>query len=220
MKDSKLVIGLMSGTSLDGVDAALVEISGSGSETFVDFKHFISNPFPDEIRKILLKVSSGQPISSGIISNLNVLLGRLYSKAVLELCSECQLSTNQIDLIGSHGQTIFHQSEPQKLWGQSLTSSFQIGEAAILVEQTGVTVVSDFRPSDLAAGGTGAPLIPYVDFVLFRDHILGRILLNIGGIANITIVGMYDDNDFLSRDLGPGNCLIDEWVRKNSNKNL
>ena len=167
MKNSKLVIGLMSGTSLDGVDAALVEISGFGSQTIVNFKHFTSNPFPDEIRKILLKVSSGQPVSSGIISNLNVLLGQLFSQAVLKLCSECQLPVNQIDLIGSHGQTIFHQSEPRKLWGHTVSSSLQIGEAAILVEQTGVTVVSDFRPSDLAAGGTGAPLIPYVDFVLF-----------------------------------------------------
>ena len=214
MKNSKLDIGLMSGTSLDGVDAALVEISGFGSQAIVNFKHFTSNPFPDEIRKILLKVSSGEPVSSGIISNLNVLLGQIFSQAVLKLCSECHLTVNQIDLIGSHGQTIFHQSEPRKLWGHTVASSLQIGEAAILVEQTGVTVVSDFRPRDLAAGGTGAPLIPYVDFVLFRDPILGRVLLNLGGIANLTILPpKCQSNQIRAFDTGPGNMLIDDLTR-------
>lgn len=214
MKTCKLVVGLMSGTSLDGIDAALVEISGAGSETNVEVKHFISNPFPTEVRDVLLDIASGQLVSAGIISQLSVLLGRLYSQAVFQVCQDVRLPVHQLDLIGCHGQTIFHQSDPNPLCGHQIISTLQIGEAAVLAEETGVTTIADFRPSDMAAGGTGAPLIPFVDFVLFRDARLGRVLLNLGGIANITLVPpSCQITEVQAFDSGPGNMVTDALIR-------
>ena len=127
--------------------------------------------------------------SSQTISQLNFLLGILYAEAVSRLCREARIDVTQLDLIGSHGQTVFHQSEPSSFCGRHIASTLQIGEASFLAEKTGVTTISDFRPRDMAAGGKGAPLIPYVDYLLFRDQRLGRVLLNIGGIANVTSIG-------------------------------
>jgi len=220
MKATKLVVGLMSGTSLDGIDAALVEISGAGSETNVEVKHFISNPFPSEVRDVLLGVASGQLVSAGIISQLSVLLGRLYSQAVFQVCQEVRLPVHQLDLIGCHGQTIFHQPDPNPLCGHQITSTLQIGEAAVLAEETGVTTIADFRPSDMAVGGNGAPLIPFVDFVLFRDARLGRVLLNLGGIANITLMPpSCHITEVQAFDSGPGNIVTDALIRHFSQGN-
>jgi len=215
MKDSKLVVGLMSGTSLDGVDAALVRIVRAGEGCSVQLRHFISTPYPDDVRQALLRVASGQPVAAGFISHLGVLLGSLYSRAVKEVCRGAELPLDRLDLIGSHGQTIFHQSDPADFCGRPVASTLQIGEAAVLVEETGVTTVSDFRPADMAAGGTGAPLIPLVDFLLFRDPRTGRVLLNLGGIANLTLLppagGISEVQAF---DSGPGNMVIDALVRR------
>src|SRR5436309_7369085 len=188
MKESRLVAGLMTGTSLDGVDAALVEIVGSGLFTGIKLRHFVSVPFDSAVREELLNVASGKPTSSQAISQLNFLLGILYSEAVSKLCREARIDLVQLELIGSHGQTIFHQSEPSMFCGRQIASTLQIGEASFLAEKTGVTTISDFRPRDMAAGGKGAPLIPYVDYILFRDLRQGRVLLNIGGIANLTSI--------------------------------
>ncbi|MCY3758791.1 MAG: anhydro-N-acetylmuramic acid kinase [Acidobacteria bacterium] len=215
MKNPRLAVGLMSGTSLDGVDAALVRIVRSQQDCSVRLKHFITNPYPEEVRRTLLRVASGQPIAAGFISHLGVLLGRLYSEAVKDVCRAAGVPLDRLDLIGSHGQTIFHQSDPGDFCGRQVASTLQIGEAAELVEQTGVTTVSDFRPADMAAGGTGAPLIPLVDFLLFRDPHRGRVLLNLGGIANLTLLppacGIDDIQAF---DSGPGNLVIDALVRR------
>src|SRR2546428_6008528 len=178
----------MTGTSLDGVDAALVEIIGSGLFTQIKLKHFISVPFDSTVRDQLLKVASGKLVSAQTISHLNFLLGILYSEAVFKLCQEARMDIHQLDLIGSHGQTIFHQSEPSLFCGRRIASTLQIGEPSFLAENTGITTISDFRPRDMAAGGKGAPLIPYVDYILFRDLRQGRVLLNIGGIANVTSI--------------------------------
>ena len=215
MKDSKLVVGLMSGTSLDGVDAALVRIVRSKEACSLQLRHFISTPYPADVRQALLRVASGRPVAAGFISHLGILLGHLYSRAVKDVCRAVRVPLDRLDLIGSHGQTIFHQSDPGDFCGQQIASTLQIGEAAVLVEETGVTTVSDFRPSDMAAGGTGAPLIPLVDFLLFRDLQMGRVLLNLGGIANLTLLppacGISEIRAF---DSGPGNMVIDALVRR------
>ncbi len=215
MKDPKLVVGLMSGTSLDGVDAALVEISGSGLSIKARLRHLTSIPFMPDVHQELLKVASGNPISTQTISHLNFLLGALYSEAVFKLCQEARVNLDQIDLIGSHGQTVFHQSEPGLFCGRMLVSTLQIGEASILAENTGITTVSDFRPRDMAAGGKGAPLIPYVDYVLFHNDRLGRILLNVGGIANVTSLSAASELTHIKAfDTGPGNMVMDGLVRR------
>ena len=205
----------MSGTSLDGVDAALVRIVRSEQGCSVQLKHFISNPYPEEVRRALLRVASGRPVAAGFISHLGVLLGRLYSEAVRDVCRGAGVPLDRLDLIGSHGQTIFHQSDPGDFCGRQVASTLQIGEAAVLVEETGVTTVSDFRPGDMAAGGTGAPLIPLVDFLLFRDLRRGRVLLNLGGIANLTLLPPACSIDRIRAfDSGPGNMVIDGLVRR------
>jgi anhydro-N-acetylmuramic acid kinase len=215
MKDSKLVVGLMSGTSLDGVDAALVRIVRSKEACSLQLRHFISNPYPVEVREVLLGVASGRPVPTGVVSQLGVLLGHLYSQAVKEVCRGGRLPLHQLDLIGSHGQTIFHQSDPSDFCGRQIASTLQIGEAAVLVEETGVTTISDFRPNDMAAGGTGAPLIPLVDFLLFRDLQMGRVLLNLGGIANLTVLPpACEVTQIQAFDSGPGNMVIDALVRR------
>jgi anhydro-N-acetylmuramic acid kinase len=215
MKESRLVVGLMTGTSLDGVDAALVEIIGSGLFTRIKLMHFVSVPFDSAVREELLNVASGKLTSSQAISQLNFLLGILYSEAVSKLCREARIDLVQLELIGSHGQTIFHQSEPSVFCGRQIASTLQIGEASFLAEKTGVTTISDFRPRDMAAGGKGAPLIPYVDYLLFRDERLGRVLLNIGGIANVTsIPAAAKMSQVKAFDTGPGNMVMDALVRR------
>lgn len=207
--------GLMTGTSLDGVDAALVEVIGSGLLSQIKLRRFISFPFDSAVREELLKVASGKLTSSQTISQLNFLLGILYSEAVSRLCREARIDVTQLDLIGSHGQTVFHQSEPSSFCGRPIASTLQIGEASFLAEKTGVTTISDFRPRDMAAGGKGAPLIPYVDYLLFRDQRLGRVLLNIGGIANVTsIPAAAKVSQVKAFDTGPGNMVIDTLVQR------
>ena len=173
------VAGVMSGTSLDGIDVAIVEIRGKRVETI----KFRSTPYPKHVREALLNVSSVAEVS-----RLNFLLGELYAKAILKM-------REKIDLIGLHGQTIYHQGGNHTL---------QIGEAAVVAERTGVDVISNFREADIAAGGQGAPLVPYVDQLLFGHRTKCRVMLNIGGIANITVVPTG-----VAFDTGPGNMVID-----------
>lgn len=219
MKNPCLVIGLMSGTSLDGVDAALVDIAGSGTDTRISLRHFVSVPFAKDVQGELLRVASQTPVPAGVISHLNFLLAALYTEAVQRVCEEAGVASSEVDLIGSHGQTIFHQSEPAPFCGRMLASTFQIGEGSLLAENTGVTTVSDFRPRDMAAGGKGAPLIPYVDYLLFRDAQLSRLLLNVGGIANITSLPAGAALEQVKAfDTGPGNMVIDALVRRFTNE--
>jgi len=219
MKPSHLVIGLMSGTSLDGVDAALVEITGSGEGTRIQLRHFVSVPFSNDVQAELLRVASQAPVPSQVISHLNFLLATLYTEAIMQLCQEAGVELSQVDLIGSHGQTIFHQSEPAPFCGRMLASTLQIGEGSLLAESTGITTISDFRPRDMAAGGKGAPLIPYVDYLLFRDQHVGRVLLNVGGIANVTsLPASARIKQVKAFDTGPGNMVIDALVRRFTNQ--
>lgn len=215
MKELRLLVGLMTGTSIDAIDAALVEVSGSGAHIQVSLRHFVSIPFPEEVQAEIYRVASGRMITAGELSQLNFLLGTLYSEAVFRLCREAKVELAQVDLIGSHGQTVYHQSEPTLFCGRRVVSTLQIGEPSILAENTGVTVVADFRPRDMAAGGKGAPLIPYVDYLLFRHAKKGRVLLNIGGIANITAIPAAGrPHQIRAFDTGPGNMVIDALVRQ------
>jgi anhydro-N-acetylmuramic acid kinase len=188
------VAGIMSGTSLDGIDVAVVDIS---SRRF-DVVGFRSTAYPAEVRRRLLGVSN-QDTHTAEISRLNFLLPELYAKAV----KRCGIPMETIELIGCHGQTIFHER------GNTL----QIGDGSVLSERTGIPVVSDFRTRDIAAGGRGAPLVPFVDYLMYRDRKLGRVALNIGGIANITAIPPNGRSDqVIAFDTGPGNMVIDQLV--------
>jgi anhydro-N-acetylmuramic acid kinase len=188
------VAGIMSGTSLDGVDVAVVEILRSRFDVVVH-RTF---PYPKTLRSRILAVSNA-PCHTAEFSRLNFLLPEIYAKAV----KNCGVPLKTIDLIGCHGQTIFHEKG----------STLQIGDGSILAERTGVPVVSDFRPRDMAAGGRGAPLVPFVDYLLYRNKKFGRVALNIGGIANVTSIPAGGaEQDVLAFDTGPGNMVIDQLV--------
>ncbi|MCB1019938.1 MAG: anhydro-N-acetylmuramic acid kinase [Acidobacteria bacterium] len=207
-----LVAGLMSGTSVDGIDVALVEISGEGFDQKIETRFFHSTPYSPEVRKAVLGVSNS-PTHTARLSQLNFYLGEVFADAILRACRAAGVNTRQLDLVGSHGQTVYHQGTPEKLLGQRIASTLQIGEPAIIAARTGAPVVADFRPADMALGGQGAPLVPYVDYLLYRDPKKGRVCLNIGGIANLTAIPPgAPPEDVMAFDTGPGNMLIDALV--------
>ncbi len=187
------VAGVMSGTSLDGIDVAVVEIRGRRVETI----GFVCTPYSEAVRSAILGVDRPKGLS-----HLNFRLGELYARAVLRAVRRY----GPVELIGCHGQTIYHEGGVHTL---------QIGEAAVVAERTGVPVVSNFRARDIAAGGEGAPLVPYVDYLLFRHPKRTRIALNIGGIANITVIPAgAAPEDVVAFDTGPGNMVIDALARE------
>ncbi|MGA7794169.1 MAG: anhydro-N-acetylmuramic acid kinase [Candidatus Acidiferrales bacterium] len=205
-----LALGIMSGTSADGIDVALARMSGRKA-SLEDFAAF---PFPRQVQKTILKLGEGRPVTTGEISQLNFLLGELFAGAALAACKKFRVTPAQIDAIGSHGQTIFHQGTPTRFNGQSVASTLQIGEPSVIAARTGITTVGDFRPADMAAGGQGAPLVPFVDFLLYRHRQIGRVALNIGGIANVTVIPAGARlEDVFAFDTGPGNMVIDALVR-------
>jgi len=209
-----LVLGLMSGTSADGIDVALARVSGSPPHLHAELLGHTSFSFPAALRKEILQVAEQQPISAGELSQLNFRLGHIYADAVLAAVKKFEVSPTRVDLIGNHGQTIFHQGQPVKYFGRPIASTLQIGEGSVIAARTGITTVSDFRPADMALGGQGAPLVPFADSVLYRHPKLGRVSLNVGGIANVTVIpaGARPDQVF-AFDTGPGNMLIDALVQ-------
>jgi anhydro-N-acetylmuramic acid kinase len=188
--------GIMSGTSVDGVDAAIVDIEGRKIRTVA----FRSTPYPNALRRQILAVSDATTTTASI-SRLNFRLGEVYARSVLDLCRRERIPLRSVQLIGCHGQTIYHESGRNTL---------QIGEAAVIAERTGIPVVSDFRTRDIAAGGKGAPLVPFVDYLLFHRRGRNRVALNIGGIGNITAIS--GKGDVVAFDTGPGNMVIDALV--------
>ncbi len=211
-----LVLGLMSGTSADGIDVALARISGRPPRLKAKLENFLDVPFPAEVRTAILRIANGAATSSAEISQLNFLLGELFAAAALAACKKFRVSPKRIALIGSHGQTIYHQGAPGPFLGaRRLASTLQIGEPAVIAARTGITTVADFRPADMAAGGQGAPLVPFVDYLLYRDARRGRVALNIGGIANVTVIpAAATPEKVFAFDTGPGNMLIDALVRE------
>ena len=207
-----LVAGLMSGTSIDGIDVALVEISGKGFEQKVELRAFHSIPYSRRVRQAILGISNAETHISKI-SQTNFLLGELFAEAIAEVCKRSSVPLKEIALVGSHGQTIYHQAEASDMFGHMVAGTLQIGEPAVIAERTGAPVVADFRPADIAAGGQGAPLVPYVDYLLYRDAKLGRVALNIGGMANVTAIPPgAGPKAVLAFDTGPGNMVIDALV--------
>jgi anhydro-N-acetylmuramic acid kinase len=194
------VAGLISGTSVDGIDVAVVDI-GEGI-------HVVSTatvPYPQAVREAILSVSNAAT-HTGTIARLNFLLGELFAEAL----RKAGVPLETIELIGSHGQTIFHEGEPVEFLGRKVASTLQIGESAMIAERTGIDTIADFRPSDMAAGGKGAPLVPFLDYQLFRHPEHARIALNIGGIANITVIPANAKPDaVIAFDTGPGNMVMD-----------
>jgi anhydro-N-acetylmuramic acid kinase len=194
------VAGLISGTSVDGIDVAVVDI-GEGIRVVAT----ATVPYPPDVRAAILSVSNAAT-HTATIARLNFLLGELFAEAVLK--SGVPLET--IDLIGSHGQTIFHEGEPVEFLGRKVACTMQIGEAAVIAERTGIETIADFRPGDIAAGGKGAPLVPFLDYQLFRHPDHARVALNIGGIANITVIPAKAARDqVIAFDTGPGNMVMD-----------
>jgi anhydro-N-acetylmuramic acid kinase len=214
MKDQPmLVLGLMSGTSADGIDVALARISGAPPNLSAKLLNHASLNYPPAVRKEILRVAEQQSMSAGQLSQLNFRLGEIFADAALTACRRFRVPTKRIALIGSHGQTIFHQGKPGPYLGRATASTLQIGEPAIIAARTGITTVADFRPADIALGGQGAPLVPYVDYLLYRHPKLGRVSLNLGGIANITVIpAAAKPSQVFAFDTGPANMLIDALV--------
>lgn len=210
-KNSVVAVGLMSGTSVDGVDAALVKITGAGFQTEVELLHFETVRYDEPLKQRIFKVCDPESSSVDELCRLNVTLGEKMAEAAIKVVSGAGLKMGDVDFISSHGQTIYHLPEEG--------ATLQIGELAVIANKTGRPTVGDFRPSDMAAGGQGAPLVPFVDQVLFSSSEKGRVLINIGGMANLTVLpqGANEGTEILAFDTGPGNVLIDEVVRLGTN---
>ena len=217
-KDKKYVIGLMSGTSVDGIDAAIVEITGHSLETEVNLIAFETFPFPPDVPQRILALC--QPDTSRVddICEMNFYIGYLFAEAVKHILQKSGMRASDIHLIGSHGQTIHHLPAFQPLpTARNIKnpSTLQIGEPAVIAHETGIPTIADFRVADMAAGGQGAPLVSYPDYLLFRDTAKTVGLLNIGGIANLTVLpanGSFDS--VTAADTGPGNMCIDAVVNE------
>ncbi|HEV3279357.1 MAG TPA: anhydro-N-acetylmuramic acid kinase [Terriglobia bacterium] len=207
----RLALGLMAGTSLDGVDAALVRLSGPVARRKARLLKFVTIPYPAALRERLFDVAGGQRLTAGDLSELNVRVGDAFARAALSVCGEAGVQPERLAVIGSHGQTVFHQGCAV---GSAPPSTLQIGEPAVIAERTGAPVVADFRSADIAAGGEGAPLVPMADYLLLADARRGSVALNLGGIANLTVIpaGARPD-DVFGFDTGPGNMVMDELVR-------
>ncbi|MHC4938554.1 MAG: anhydro-N-acetylmuramic acid kinase [Planctomycetota bacterium] len=199
----KIVLGLLSGTSADGIDAALVRIHGQAMETRCEIVAFATTPFPERHRDAILGLGTA---NAETLCRYNFILGELFAEAGLALMK--QAGVESVDLVGSHGQTVFHIPRGQHERGATM----QIGEADVIAERIGASVVSDFRTRDIAAGGEGAPLSAFVDYMLFRPDTGARLTLNLGGIANLTVVTPGIEEVF-AFDTGPANMAIDEAVR-------
>ncbi len=208
------VLGLMSGTSADGIDVALVRIAGAPPGISAKPERHFHAPFPADVRQAILRLANGAPTTTAEISQLNFLIGEEFARAAIAACRAWRVPMRQISLIGSHGQTIFHQGVPTRfLAGRRIASTLQIGEPSIVAERTGVPTIADFRPADMAAGGQGAPLVPFVDYLLYWHARIGRVALNIGGIANVTVIPAgARAKDVFAFDTGPGNMIVDAIV--------
>lgn len=205
---TRLAVGLMSGTSIDGIDAALVEINGSGHETEIELLDFITMPYSDKDREDIFRCMDLEHSDVALVCHLNFRLGCLFAQAVKEVCTQADVSLTEIDFIASHGQTVYHLPHKD---GAYERSTLQIGEPAVIAYETGVTVISNFRSMDMAAGGEGAPLVPYTDYLLYQRDQKGVALQNIGGIGNVTAIPKGGGvEDLLAFDTGPGNMVIDQ----------
>ena len=208
-----IVAGVMSGTSADGVDVALVRIRAQGDDgAQVKLLAHEAYPFPRALRQAVLEAMNARAIATAELARLSWRLGIAYAEAVDETMAAHNCAAK---LVGCHGQTLYHQAKPEPYLGRRFACTWQAGEVAVMAERLRIPVVSNFRPADVAAGGQGAPLVPLADYLCFRHARRGRVLQNIGGIANLTAIpaGALSD-DVLAFDSGPGNMLIDALVQR------
>ncbi len=202
-----IVAGVMSGTSADGIEVALVRVQGRGFRSRLELLAHYHFAYPAEVRRAVLQAMNAQSARVADLARLNFTLGELYAKAVQAAQRRAKV---ECGLVGCHGQTLYHQSAAAMYLGSSVACSWQTGEGAIIAQRLGVPVVSDFRPADMAAGGTGAPLVPFLDYALFRHRRFGRIVQNIGGIANLTAIPpRAKPEEVMAFDTGPGNMIMD-----------
>ena len=214
-KDTLRVIGLMSGTSADGMDAALTEITGFGLSTIVNMLSFVSVPYAEDVREEILRLASGRSGGSRDLCLFSFLLGQLSLDACRAACEKAHVDPASVDLVGSHGQTLYHVPAAENYLGRPVRGTLQLGEASVIAEGLGCPVVSDFRVRDMAAGGQGAPLVPYTEYLLYRREDQTVALQNMGGIGNITVLpqgGRMEDT--FAFDTGPGNMVMDQIVSR------
>lgn len=205
-------VGLMSGTSLDGIDAVLAQITGSGLNTKIKQIEFITLEIPEDVKKEIRDCCVEEKSSVDLICSLNFKIGYLFSKAVKEVCKKADFNIENLDFIASHGQTIFHIPRGYKNF---IPSTLQIGEPAVIAYETNTKVISNFRTMDMAAGGEGAPLVPFSEFLLYGNNNKNIALQNIGGIGNVTIIpNTCNIDDVFAFDTGPGNMIIDEVCQR------
>ncbi|MDP9194765.1 MAG: anhydro-N-acetylmuramic acid kinase [Acidobacteriota bacterium] len=225
-KYSRRIIGLMSGTSLDAIDVAMVRIEKHGLTAKVKLEHFREFPYPPKIRSVVRELFDPKRARIDDICRYDFILGEVFAAAVLRMLKETKVKAESVDLIASAGQTIWHDPElsiiqPDVDWIEGpieTRSTFAIGQSAVIAERTGIITVGDLRVRDVAAGGQGAPLVPYFDWVLLRHKSRGRCIQNIGGIGNVTYIPPRANwDDVIAFDTGPGNMIIDElaWVATN-----
>ena len=225
-KYSRRIIGLMSGTSLDAIDVAMVRIEKHGLTAKVRLEHFREFPYPPKIRSVVRELFDPKRARIDDICRYDFILGEVFAAAVLRMLKETRVKAESVDLIASAGQTIWHDPElsviqPDVDWIEGpieTRSTFAIGQSAVIAERTGIITVGDLRVRDVAAGGQGAPLVPYFDWVLLRHKSRGRCIQNIGGIGNVTYIPPKANwDDVIAFDTGPGNMIIDElaWVATN-----
>lgn len=207
-----IVAGVMSGTSADGINVALVRIAGTASKIQFKLLAHAEIPYPARVRRAVLAAMNASQISVAELARLNFLLAELYADAVIRTQKKFRI---RAQLVGCHGQTLYHQGEAENFLGRKVAVTWQVGEGSLLAARVGLPVVSDFRPADMAAGGKGAPLVPFLDYFLYRDPKRGRIVQNIGGIANLTAIpaGARVER-VMAFDTGPGNMVIDAVTEK------
>lgn len=217
-KENRLILGLMSGTSLDGLDIALCRISGSGKGTNVKLLQFTTLPYPDRFREDILKIFSKSNIDFQWLCILHTHIGTTHARMINETLRKWNISATEIDLIASHGQTVFHAPRSLHAYNDYPDATLQIGDGDHIAWETGIITVSDFRQKHVAAGGEGAPLAVYGDYLLFSSTEENRILLNLGGIANFTFLPIDGQAEkVFTTDVGPSNTLIDAYCRKHLN---
>src|SRR5688572_557944 len=225
-KYSRRIIGLMSGTSLDAIDVAMVRIEKHGLTAKVKLEHFREFPYPPKIRSVVRELFDPKRARIDDICRYDFILGEVFAAAVLRMLKDSRIKAESVDLIASAGQTIWHDPElsviePDVDWIEGplqTRATFAIGQSAVIAERTGIITVGDLRVRDVAAGGQGAPLVPYFDWVLLRHKSRGRCIQNIGGIGNVTYIPPKANwDDVIAFDTGPGNMIIDElaWVATN-----
>jgi anhydro-N-acetylmuramic acid kinase len=212
-KPVRIIIGLMSGTSFDGLDIALCSFSGSGTDTQVKVLHFTTKDYDARFKEELKSVFAKRTADLERITLLNAYIGTYYAELILQCLGEWNIAVAEIDAIASHGQTIFHTPKHARAEDKYGNATLQIGDADHIAVKTGIITLSDFRQKHIAAGGEGAPLALYGDYLLFGSPTENRIMLNVGGIANFTYLPAGYGSGCFSTDVGPGNTLMDQFIQ-------